>query len=471
MRRVKAILVHGTFASDAAWDDPDAKFSTRLRERLAADGAELVTEEFQWSGENSHEARRIAAEALAEKLRVEGYDGADELYLVGHSHGGTVTRLALNKLEGETRPTGVFTLGAPFVRFKRKAISTVALVITALVRALALVGVLMLARIFYVQDWIREALGGDWMMHMGATVALGAVLAWFLAVFCPSRLRRWAEGRLTRTQDAIVAAYDPPEKTPTPFICFRAVGDEAGLLLRFWSFFTWVLQTGVLIMVYGAIILMLIAAPMLAYQAAMNYGVASEDLTRALFSGFVETFRAVLPLEINDAEQISASAVALQVPSAAVFSTLAIFGALMITALVSTPVTVLAPWLLRRQWFAFGGEKLLWNLAAEIQVDWRANTTSKLRYVFLPSAYFKGEIQHNYYYFSDAVIDEIANRILRWRPPPARGSLDLERAVGRVITFGLLVLVVASAAPFTWVFAELMTEPPIIVREDASPGG
>ncbi|MEL6318683.1 MAG: hypothetical protein AAFR16_13715, partial [Pseudomonadota bacterium] len=217
-------------------------------------------------------------------------------------------------------------------------------------------------------------------------------------------------------------------------------------------------------MVYGAILLLLIAVPMLAYQAAVNYGYATPAMTEEAFAWFVEGMRKVgyaVGLQINDPEKLSAATVSQQVPSAALFSSLAIFGTLVVTALISTPVTVLAPWVLRRQWFAFGGEKLAWNLAADIQVDRRANAISQMRYVFLPSAWFNGSMQHNFYYYSDTVIDDIARRMARFEPATPKIEFDLERLFSRIITVAILLIVVAAAIPFTWVFAELMTEPPL----------
>ncbi len=467
MRRVKAVLVHGTFANQTDWDDPDGPFAAALKERLAADGAHLTVEEFRWSGLNAHEARRDAAVALAEKLTRDCAAGWDELFVVAHSHGGTVTRLALNLMPGEARPTGVFTLGAPFVRFKPKEVRITGGIITLLLRALAAITVLILARLFYVQPVVAAALD-DPIAHGGAAVAVGLLLGWLLIWYLPSRGRDWALSRLAATQAALIRDFDPPETRETPYFCYHAIGDEAGLLLRFWSAVTWILQTGVFITAYGAILLLLIAIPMLGYQAAETYGLISGDFTAGLFEGVIDAMRRTL-FQINNPEEIPAAVAARQVPSAAVFSTLAIFALLVLAALISTPVTVFAPWLLRKQWFAFGGEKLSWNLAADIQVDRRPNRISQLRYVFMPYAYFRGVMQHNYYYASDRVIRDIGDRMSRWTPPPRRASFDLERAVARGITVALLIAIVGSAAPITWMIAELTTEPPL--RAAGAPSG
>ena len=189
-KRVKVILVHGTFATNASWDDDPLDEITRdggdpknilhrrqidnkstgvfvpaLRKLLReqGEGVELVTERFLWSGLNSHEARRAAAVALALRLqrgfptrydpveqdytaeRLTGPQGRevpadeefDEIYVIAHSHGGTIARLAMNLLPEEAKPTGVITFGSPFVRFKPRRIDSVTRILSWLIRVLA----------------------------------------------------------------------------------------------------------------------------------------------------------------------------------------------------------------------------------------------------------------------------------------------------------------------------------------------
>lgn len=178
-RRVKVFTVHGTFDHEAGWDNWDPRddpakpsnersfinrLSTLLSERgIALD--ELDHTQYNWSGGNSHDERRTAAIGLKKLIEEElrrsydrhGKDYYDAVYVVGHSHGGTVARLAMNLWDkphdyydpqrtpefdefkhddrcetclrsrnGEVgpntvrRPDGVITFGSPFVSFEQR---------------------------------------------------------------------------------------------------------------------------------------------------------------------------------------------------------------------------------------------------------------------------------------------------------------------------------------------------------------
>ncbi len=124
-RRVKIFTVHGTFAHEADWDNWDPKpedekklqsgkprnfvnrLSYALREKgVAFDHADHT--EYNWSGGNSHDERRTAAIGLKKLIEKElsrtqtehgvsyqeYYNGG--VYVIGHSHGGTLSRIAMN---------------------------------------------------------------------------------------------------------------------------------------------------------------------------------------------------------------------------------------------------------------------------------------------------------------------------------------------------------------------------------------
>ncbi len=180
-RRVKVFTVHGTFAHETDWDNWDAsasngdagskrQFINTLSERLKENGVTLDEadhSQFNWSGGNSHDERRTAAiglkkhidSVLAEDKAKHGEHYYDGVYVIGHSHGGTISRLAMNLWDKDfnyydpdtsnghdefkhddtcetckrsrngkvrpssaPRPDGIITFGSPFVTFrKRKA--------------------------------------------------------------------------------------------------------------------------------------------------------------------------------------------------------------------------------------------------------------------------------------------------------------------------------------------------------------
>ncbi len=174
---MKIYTVHGTFAHEAEWDnwldsddesaaDDTRAFVHRLCQRLRAQGIEfekLDHSQYEWSGGNSHEERRMAAVGLKKHIEADlnetykkhGRDYYDGVYVIGHSHGGTVARLAMNLWDKDfdyyepadekefvhddkcmtcmrarhgkvgpskvPRPDGVITFGSPFVRFRAAA--------------------------------------------------------------------------------------------------------------------------------------------------------------------------------------------------------------------------------------------------------------------------------------------------------------------------------------------------------------
>lgn len=106
-------LVHGTWARRAPWIGPDSSLSQALRTRF---GDRSAIFPFDWSGGNSHAARRQAAESLRRTLveRLEAYPGARH-YLICHSHGGNVALRALADSDLADRVAGVACLATPFL--------------------------------------------------------------------------------------------------------------------------------------------------------------------------------------------------------------------------------------------------------------------------------------------------------------------------------------------------------------------
>ena len=177
LRRVKVFTVHGTFAHEADWDNWDddtsekraqLNFVNRLRGHLERQGVVLDKvdhTQYDWSGGNSHDERRTAAiglkKLIEEKLSAiyaeHGSDYYDKVFIVAHSHGGTISRLAMNLWDKDQnyydpiktdhfdelkhddqcqtcmrtrngaigrntvrRPDGVITFGSPFVTFEKR---------------------------------------------------------------------------------------------------------------------------------------------------------------------------------------------------------------------------------------------------------------------------------------------------------------------------------------------------------------
>ena len=109
-------LVHGTFDARKPgvphWSEPDGMLAEGVKARLPDDIRSRVKfEPFYWSGKNSFEARKQAADALTDILN----RADDKLrFFIGHSHGGTIIADALVAAR-QPDAVGVMTLATPFV--------------------------------------------------------------------------------------------------------------------------------------------------------------------------------------------------------------------------------------------------------------------------------------------------------------------------------------------------------------------
>jgi hypothetical protein len=88
-------LVHGTFASNATWIEPEGSFAIAMRNEVP----DLRIEPFRWSGNNSPSARMQAGKELSERGEQLFLQGHRRFWIIGHSHGGNVALydLALEK--------------------------------------------------------------------------------------------------------------------------------------------------------------------------------------------------------------------------------------------------------------------------------------------------------------------------------------------------------------------------------------
>jgi hypothetical protein len=139
--RIYIIVVHGTQlgASKGSWwrrvSDDDFPFCRKLSENCEAFGIpfgvwkncdDLHIDEFEWSGENSHEARLEGGKQLAAYLNsahrlAQGKYGKKPLFvLIGHSHGGNVILASMGYLDPAVSILSIYFLGTPFLFFIRR---------------------------------------------------------------------------------------------------------------------------------------------------------------------------------------------------------------------------------------------------------------------------------------------------------------------------------------------------------------
>lgn len=111
------ILVHGTWARNAQWAQPGSSLWQALDREL---GHPAILP-FQWSGKNTFQAREDAAQALRQYLILlaRGNPNAN-LFIIGHSHGGSVALYAVKEDAIRKRIQGVACLSTPFLVTKRR---------------------------------------------------------------------------------------------------------------------------------------------------------------------------------------------------------------------------------------------------------------------------------------------------------------------------------------------------------------
>ena len=112
------VLVHGTFATNAAWTRPDHSFYKTLKAKI--DGR---IEIFVWSGENSHEARLAAGDQLAKFVRALKLPLQAHAHVIAHSHGGNVALYALRDAEFSDRVASLCFMGTPFLEVRNRNVS------------------------------------------------------------------------------------------------------------------------------------------------------------------------------------------------------------------------------------------------------------------------------------------------------------------------------------------------------------
>ena len=460
-RKFRVITVHGTFDQEAVWDNRDQFFATTLQEQLAEGGAELSLRNLEWDGDNDHDARREGADQLMSVLREElANPDYDEVFIVGHSHGGTVARMAVNSLnEDEERPSGVFTFGSPFLRFKPRSVGFMTATLQWLV--LGLGGLVSLALLFSVVISLFIVIGpetgpadatggadpGGGKLYTLVMLALSAAAAIGVTALIYWLIRRWRRA-LEREQQSICGRYDPPETKPVGYVCYHAYGDEAGILLRFWGFFTWVMQTAIFTLLYGAVAMFAIGLFLTAIQLFDT--VLEQDMWTVVMTPVVTGLFALADFlapgdSVGGLSAIELKTVLDRLPLYLLGTTLITLVLLLVMALMIAPFALLLPWLLRRQYFAFGGENFSWSLICDINADRLPNSRSVMRSFFLlPAAYFgdKFTIQHNFYYNDPRVVSDIADRMLNWSVQDRGAGWDFEQVFLKLLRYLIVIALI-----------------------------
>ena len=242
--RLHCVLIHGTFAPDAAWTIADSPLSSGLR-RLEPGAVRI--HRFRWSGDNTHAARCAAAGDLRSGLRELAARHPNERFLlIGHSHGGNLACSAVSAL-ARARCVGIVTLATPFFHIEKRSLESMS-VMPYLVTFLVLAGVFGYVASFIADlsadfvNWMYGLVRGGaapvirhWLFYAYVIIAafvslvlMGTSFAVMVFMMIPSPIPK-----LTELQDSYFCDWDQLHPSPVSTLSLSMTLDEA-----FWGL-TW----------------------------------------------------------------------------------------------------------------------------------------------------------------------------------------------------------------------------------------
>lgn len=120
MSDISVLLVHGTFAVDAAWTMEGSEFCKAIEASFSRYGHSVKFQRVRWSGKNWISARLAAARDIRQHVLTAKGAGRP-IILVGHSHGGSAVSYFLKHyVEDASAVDGCAFLSTPFLTFKKR---------------------------------------------------------------------------------------------------------------------------------------------------------------------------------------------------------------------------------------------------------------------------------------------------------------------------------------------------------------
>ena len=117
---VSILLVHGTFAVNAAWTNDGSAVREAINRAVVESGQSVRFVPIIWSGKNWFSDRLAAARAISSKVQEE-HRKDQKIFIIGHSHGGSATSYFLKLFPNEARLVdGCVFLSTPFITFKAR---------------------------------------------------------------------------------------------------------------------------------------------------------------------------------------------------------------------------------------------------------------------------------------------------------------------------------------------------------------
>jgi hypothetical protein len=212
------------------WFEEGSQFVERLLARLRSSGLDAEIDPLLWSGANSINDRWDAAQSLANRLREQQErDQNVRQVIIGHSHGGTVAMLAMQRLW--RRPPVLITLATPFMEAQYRFLSD------RFNRSVEVLWMIVLASIFLpgygnLKEMVTAAVAGG-------LVAIVTFLFVGRLTFSGMLVEAWAKKDIKDKKDNVEIGDHltlPTRGGLTlsgngPVLVIRGVDDEAGLVL------------------------------------------------------------------------------------------------------------------------------------------------------------------------------------------------------------------------------------------------
>lgn len=123
------LLVHGTWARGAEWCKEGSEIQNALSKRLDPRHFKIVPS-FEWTDRNRFRARHFATTRL--KAAISKYsEQFENIYIIGHSHGGTIAAKAADSASATN--VHVLSFGTPYLNVKRNILGLLYLATTFLI--------------------------------------------------------------------------------------------------------------------------------------------------------------------------------------------------------------------------------------------------------------------------------------------------------------------------------------------------
>lgn len=230
----RVVLIHGTFAKDADWTKEGSKLVKAISQ---IEGSEPIS--FSWSGKNSHKARKIASDELADFLRSDALLHPDaKRTIVAHSHGGNVALRALRQIEDEVEVEDLICLGTPFLVCNESKSSSIGLVLKItlglLFFSVFIVPLLYLTILIMIALAVDD-LGPAWVIGWTLLFCITLVLSFVVPRYLVRRISRYIVARHRDLADDL----DWPKAKVTAMLNYQISRDEAYLSV---STFSWLGQ-------------------------------------------------------------------------------------------------------------------------------------------------------------------------------------------------------------------------------------